>query len=369
MYFGLLAKKQDPNNQVTVVEQNPAGATDGWGVVLSDRALGFLQQGDAESYADIAAALQVWQDQVIVHRGQAIRIRGSSFSGIGRLQLLGILQKHAATAGVELRFEDRVSDAERFADCDLLVGADGVNSTVRQVYAEQFQPSLEQAGNKYIWYGTGQPFDALTLIFRSNREGTFVGHTYRYGPRESTFIVECDAATFERAGLGEMTEAESRCYCEEVFREELGGHELRSNKSEWRSFTAVRNRRWWHEKVALIGDALRTVHFSLGSGTRTALEDALALRDALAGQGGVEAALADFEARRRPSAEQLLEVSERSMRWYEQMAEKMKLEPAAFAYDYLMRGGRLELETIRQRDPELAAEFERRGLGSGVLGV
>ncbi len=365
LYFALLAKKQDPANQVTVVEQNSAGATYGWGVVLSDRALSFLQQGDADSYADIAAALQVWHDQVIVHRGRAIRVRGSSFSGIGRLQLLRILQKHAAAVGVELRFRSRVSDPKQLAECDLLVGADGVNSIVRQAYGENFQPSLEQASNKYIWYGTRQPFDGLTLIFRSGRDGVFVGHTYRYSPNDSTFIVECDAATFRRSGLGEMPDAESRRYCPEIFREDLGGHELRSDKSEWRSFTAVRNRRWFHGNVALIGDALRTVHFSIGSGTRTALEDALALRDALGAQREVMAALADFEARRRSSAEQLLEVSERSLRWYEQFADKMRLEPVAFAYDYLMRGGRLELETIRKRDPELAAEFERHAVGRG----
>jgi len=292
LYFALLMKKLNPVWPIELVEQNSANNTYGWGVVFSGRALSFLEASDPDSYLDIKNRLETWDKLVIVHKGQPVPIDGSHFAGISRIDLLQILHRHCQRRGVHIQFETRLTDLEPFADCSLIVGADGMNSMVRQRYSETFQPSLELRSNKYIWYGTNQVFDALSLIFHENQDGIFVGHAYRFSPTYSTFIAECDAMTWEKAGLVAMSEEESRAYCEEVFKEDLDGHPLLSNKSMWLNFAVVSNRRWHHQNVVLIGDTLRTVHFSIGSGTRTALEDAIALSKAFEVHGeDVQAAL------------------------------------------------------------------------------
>jgi anthraniloyl-CoA monooxygenase len=358
LYFALLMKRQDPSHQIAVYEQNPPDATYGWGIVLSDRALSFLEGADAESYADLSASLEIWHDQILILRGESVAVHGSTFSGMQRLAMLQILQKHCAAAGVEMRFGARISEIQPLLNCDLLVGADGANSMVRRAFEEHFQPSLERRSNRYAWYGTHQTFDGLSLIFRDSPAGPFVGHAYRYSKTDSTFVAECEEATWKAAGFAKMSEDESRRYCEAVFEKDLGGHALLSNKSIMGNYTRVTNRHWRHENVVLIGDALRTVHFSIGSGTRTALEDAIALRDACDSHRDVETALAEFERVRRPATEQLLSVAHRSIQWYEQFGEKMRLDPIAFAYDYMVRGGRLDEELIRQRDPQFVSAYE-----------
>jgi 2-polyprenyl-6-methoxyphenol hydroxylase-like FAD-dependent oxidoreductase len=358
LYFALLMKKRDPASRIAVYEQNPPDATYGWGIVLSDRALSFLQKADSDSYAELSAGLEIWHDQILVLRGERIAVHGSMFSGMQRLAMLQILQRHCAAAGVELRFRSRVTDLRPLLDCDLLVGADGVNSTVRSAFAEQFQPSLERRSNCYAWYGTLQSFDGLSLIFRDSPAGPFVGHAYRYSRTHSTFVAECEASTFRAAGLASMNEEQSRRFCEQVFQQDLGGHALLSNKSVWGNYTRVSCARWHYRNIVLLGDALRTVHFSIGSGTRTALEDAIALRDACAEHTNLQAAMAAFERTRRPATEQLLGVAYRSILWYEQFSEKMRLPPVAFAYDYMVRGGRLDEETLRRRDPQFVAAYE-----------
>jgi anthraniloyl-CoA monooxygenase len=257
-----------------------------------------------------------------------------------------------------VRFDTRIASVQPLADCDLLVGADGVNSTVRRALEEQFQPTLEKRTNWYAWYGTHQTFDGLCLIFRDGPAGPFVGHAYRHSKSESTFVCECQENTFQASGFAQLSEEECRRHCEGVFQKDLGGHALLSNKSTWSNYTRVTNRHWHSKNVVLLGDALRTVHFSIGSGTRTALEDAIALHGALAAHREIERALAEFERLRRPQTEQLLNLAYRSILWYEQFGEKMRLAPIAFAYDYMVRGGRLDEEAIRQRDPQFVAAYE-----------
>jgi 2-polyprenyl-6-methoxyphenol hydroxylase-like FAD-dependent oxidoreductase len=358
LYFALLMKRLDSSHEILVVEQNPSGATFGFGVVFSARALAFLQQADPDSYADLDRRLQTWDDQVIVHRDERVRIDGIGFSGIARLELLQVLHDHCRGCGVALQFERRLSDLSAFADWDVVVGADGVNSAVRAASQDRFRPSIRSLSNRYVWYGTSKLFDALTLTFRENLHGAFVAHHYRYGPHRSTFIVECDAATWESAGLAAMSEDESRRYCEAVFAADLGGHPLLTNRSQWITFTEVTNHRWSHGNVVLIGDALRTVHFSIGSGTGNALEDAVALFRAFERHGAdVPAALYAFEEERRPGVETFLEVAARSSGWYERFREKMALDPLPFAHDYVMRGGRISHERLRTRSPGFAAAY------------
>jgi 2-polyprenyl-6-methoxyphenol hydroxylase-like FAD-dependent oxidoreductase len=295
----------------------------------------------------------------VVHRDQEVRIDGLAFSGIARLELLQILQAHCRRRGVELHFEERVTDLGTFAaDYDIVVGADGVNSVVREAYREHFEPSVQVLSNKYVWYGTEQPFDCLTLTFRENDAGAFVAHHYRYTEQRSTFIVECDAATWARAGVATMSEDESRRYCERVFANDLDDHPLLSNKSVWINFRSMTNRTWWYRNIVLVGDALRTVHFSVGSGTRMALQDSIILARSFAACGDVEQAVRDFERVRRPQVEEFLRRAADSFEWYEGFRDKLSLDPLPFAYDYVMRSGHISHARLKERSPGLAAAYE-----------
>ncbi|GAC1630772.1 MAG: FAD-dependent monooxygenase [Ktedonobacteraceae bacterium] len=358
LYFALLMKKLNPSHRITIVEQNPAGATYGWGVVFSDRALSFLKESDPESYAAIEAELKTWDDQTIVHKGQAVKIDGSGYAGVARLTLLQILQEHCRQRGVELHFATRLADALPFTDYDVIVGTDGVNSVVRQQYAEQLQPSARLLSNKYIWYGTHQLFDTLSLIFRRYQGGSFVAHCYPYSKSTSTFIVECDAQTWERAGFAHMSEQESITYCEHVFAEDLGDHPLLPNKPSWLNFKVVTNQHWSYQNVILLGDALRTVHFSIGSGTRMALEDAITLYKAFTTTEDVATAFRTFEQIRRPGMEKLLAIAEQSYTWYETFHEKMDFDVLPLTYSYMTRSGRLTAEALRQKAPRFMADYD-----------
>jgi 2-polyprenyl-6-methoxyphenol hydroxylase-like FAD-dependent oxidoreductase len=358
LYFALLMKKADPAHQITVVEQNPASATYGWGVVFSDRALSFLKESDPESCSEVEAALKTWDDQTIVHKGQAVRIDGSGYSGISRLALLRILQEHCQRHGVDMNFVTRLPDASRFDNFDVIVGADGVNSVVRQQYAEQFRPTTGLLSNRYIWYGTHQLFDTLSLIFRKYQGGTFVAHCYPYSEDTSTFIVECDARTWELAGFAHMSVQESIDYCQRIFAEDLAGHALLPNKPAWINFMVVMNQRWSYQNVILLGDALRTVHFSIGSGTRMALEDVITLTRAFTKTGDVRTAFQTFEDIRRPGMERLLDIARQSYTWYETLHEKMDLDAFPLAYSYMTRSGRLDAQMLRQKAPRFMADYD-----------
>jgi len=368
LLFALLAKRRFPSWSVDVVEQNPAGATYGFGVVFSAGALAFLERDAPDVLSALSAALESWPIQRIVHRGERVDIDGNGFAAIARLRLLEILARLGAEAGVAIRWGSALASLDELGDADLVVGADGFNSAVRRSLADRFETDVRPLTNRFVWYGTAQPFDCLTLTFRASAEGAFVAHHYRYAPGMSTFIVECDDATWRCAGLAAMSDARSRAYCERVFAADLGGHALVSNKSVWRQFPLLSNRRWWTAAGAghavLIGDALRTVHFSIGSGTRLALEDAIAL-DRAFGEAGAHpaAALAAFERERRPVVEKMLAAASASSHWYERLPVKMSLDPLSLAYDYMTRSGRMSPERLRETAPKFMKRFEggRRG--------
>ena len=358
LYFAYRWKRRQPESEVEVFEQNPAGATFGFGVVFSDRALDFLRQDDPETADLIAPRMEAWQDITLVHRGKRIAIDGVGFSAIGRLEFLALLQERARSVGVEPRYGVPVRSVDELQGFDLVVAADGVNSLLRRAFEGDFKTSLSFLDNKFVWYGTTKRFETLSQTFVATRLGSFNAHHYRYAPAMSTFIVECDRATWLKAGFAEMSPDETKAICEEVFAEALDGHPLISNKSAWRNFPWIWNERWSHRNIVLVGDALRTAHFSIGSGTRLALEDAIALVNALDAAPDLPAALATYEAARRPIVEKLVAASKASAAWYERFASHMRLDPLDFAMSYITRSGRVDRDRLRAIAPRFMAGYD-----------
>jgi anthraniloyl-CoA monooxygenase len=361
LYFSLLAKKHDPRHEIRVVEQNPRDATYGWGVVFSDVGLAFLEEADPAFFARFTAHHERCDYMEIVHRGTRVQVHGNHFSRTSRIEMLRTLQEACEQAGVSVEYGRRVDDVDTLAgEVDLVVAADGGNSAVRTQYAQHFQPSFERRRNKFAWYGTHQRFHPVSLIFRETPHGVFIAHAYQYSASLSTFLVEVDPATWARAGLDRMTEDESRRFCSEVFAPDLGSHELLTNRSLWFEANIVRNARWSHRNIVLLGDALRTVHFSLGSGTRMAMQDAIALHRAVAAHpGDLPAAFSAFEAARRGASSTFQGAAARSLDWYENVGERLRLDPVSFAYDYMRRTGQVSHDDLRRRDPLFTAAYER----------
>jgi 2-polyprenyl-6-methoxyphenol hydroxylase-like FAD-dependent oxidoreductase len=352
LYFSYLAKRQHPQWQIRVVEQNAADSTFGFGVVFSDRALEFLRGDDPATYELITPQMEQWTDLVVVHRETPVRIDGIGFAAIGRLKFLQLMQQQLATTGIVPEFNTALSSSDELKGYNLVVAADGVNSFVRRSHGEAFRTSVMHLANKFAWYGTSQRFDTLTQTFVRNGHGTFNAHHYRHSPQMSTFVVECDLATWERCGFASMSEPETLQFCERVFEQTLEGHRLVSNKSVWRNFPNLRNDRWSVANTVLIGDALRTAHFSIGSGTRLAMEDAIALAKALDEQpASVSDALAAFEVARRPIVDKLVAAADRSADWYEHFPQHMQLQPRPFAWSYIQRSGRIDPERLRKTSP------------------
>jgi anthraniloyl-CoA monooxygenase len=358
LYFALLMKKLDPTNQVTVYERNAPTDTFGWGVVFSDKTLTYLRDNDEPTYIAITNSFATWENVDIVHRNEKISIGGNKFTGIARIQMLNILQERCRELGVELLFRTEAPDDRMFPDSDLIVGADGVNSQVRTRHAEHFKPDLSLRHNRYIWYGTHQLFHGLTLTFHENEHGAFAAHSYKFNGDTSTFIIECDEATWQAAGMEKKSDTETRRYLERVFAPDLDGHELLSNNSKWINFLLVKNRHWYHENIVLLGDALHTAHFSIGSGTKLALEDSIALYHAFRETSSVPDALALFEKNRRPPVEDLQAAAYESLLWFENMKAYMHLDPLRFAYKLMTRSKRITHENLRRRDPKFVEAYE-----------
>jgi anthraniloyl-CoA monooxygenase len=360
LYFALLMKKQNPAHDVALMERNAPDDTFGWGVVFSDKTLSYLKEADAQSYEEITASFEMWDNVDVVHRGQKITIRGNRFSGIARIKLLQILQRRCRQLNVDLHFRTEISEIDEMAsNCDLLVGADGINSTIRQRYGEFFEPRLSAGKNKYIWYGTNHLFHGLTLTFRESEAGVFAAHSYKFNKTTSTFIVECDAQTWASASFDRMSDEETREYLGEVFRDDLGGQPLLSNNSKWINFINVRNEHWSHDNVVLLGDALHTAHFSIGSGTKLALEDSIALYKCFQSNALVLEALREFERVRKPIIEEYQEAARESLVWFENARNYMHLDPLPFAYSLMTRSKKIDYENLKRRDPQFIAAYEQ----------
>jgi 2-polyprenyl-6-methoxyphenol hydroxylase-like FAD-dependent oxidoreductase len=359
LYLSYLIKRRQPDASVSVLEQNASDATFGFGVVFSDKALDFLREDDAETHSAIAPYMESWTDIALVHRGERVVVDGVGFAAIGRLKLLQLLQARAASVGVRPVYRHAVQSLDNLNQADLIVGADGVNSLVRRTHAGELGPTVRLMTNRFAWFATTKRFETLTQTFIETESGFFNAHHYRHAPDLSTFIVEVDETTFARAGLAQLEDAESRRLCERVFAASLDGHQLISNNSIWRQFPIVHNKNWFARNSVLIGDALHTAHFSIGSGTRLAMEDAIALDRALGSANSIPVALKNFEAARRPILEKLVAGANGSAAWYEQFAEHMQLAPVDFAMSYITRSGRIDLDRLRKLSPRFVERFEQ----------
>ena len=362
LYFAILLKKADPAHRISVLERNRPDDTFGFGVVFSDATLDNLQEADPESYARIVDAFYHWDDIDIHYKGEVLTSTGHGFAGFARSALLSILEDRCRELHVDIRHEVEVAGLEQFGDADLILGADGASSLVRDSLAEHFKPHIDWRPNKFVWLGTTRPFDAFTFYFKETEHGLWRVHAYQYWPTESTFIVEATDETFHASGLDPDDEDATVAFCEALFEEELRGHRLEKNKSIWRSFPTITNACWHHDNVVLLGDAAHTAHFSVGSGTKLAMEDSIALAAALQEHAGslpaaatIGAALEAYEKERRPAVESLQRAAQVSLQWFEDTERYMDFEPTQFAFNLLTRSLRITHENLRERDPEFVA--------------
>lgn len=358
LYFAYLWKRRHPDAQIDLFEQNPADITWGFGVVFSDQALEFLRADDPDTVDAIAPHMENWQNITLNLRGESVVIDGAGFSSIGRLELLTLLQERARTAGVTPQYDSQIPSLDQLNGYDLIVAADGLNSLVRGSFEGDFGTSRCYSSNKFVWYATSKHFETLSQTFVKTDHGVFNAHHYRYSPTMSTFLVECNHATWQAYGFAYRDADQSKGICEEIFADTLGGRPLISNKSVWRNFPWIWNEHWWFKNMVLIGDALHTTHFSIGAGTRLAIEDAIALVKALESDAHVATALTRYQADRKPIVKGLVEAARASASWYEQFAVHMDLDPMDFAYSYINRSCRIDDVHLRAMSPAFMARYE-----------
>ncbi|MBI4481081.1 MAG: FAD-dependent monooxygenase [Acidobacteria bacterium] len=361
LYSGLLLKKANPSHQITVLERNPPDATFGWGIVFSDRTLASLREADYKTYKEITDQFVIWEAIDVVYRKQTIRCEGHVFAGISRKTFLQILQRRCGEVGVEMKFHCDLTEFKQLKDYnyDVLIASDGLNSLVRKSYAHVFQPDLAVGKSKFVWLGAARPYDSFTYIFEENEHGLFQVHAYTFDGSTSTFIVECTEQDWRNAGLDKATEADTIAYCEQVFADNLGGAALLSNRSLWLDFITVRNRTWRHENMVLLGDAAHTAYFGIGSGTKMAMEDAIALANAFERHTEVEAALNSYELERRPVIESLQKAADESRTYFEDTRRYLHFDPMQFAFRLLTRSGRVTSDNLRIRDANYMAAVDR----------
>ncbi len=357
LYFAITMKLKNPDHEIVVVERNRPDDTFGWGVVLSDETLENLARNDPESAAAIRAHFAYWDDIAVSYRGTRTVSSGHGFCGIGRRTLLLLLQARARELGVELRFQTEVENAADYADkFDLVVAADGLNSRVRREFADQFNPEIDVRKCKFVWLGTHQKFDdAFTFIFEETEHGWVWAHAYQFDDDTATFIVECAEETWQKFGFGAMSQQESIAICERIFRDHLDGHPLMTNAhhirgSAWISFPRVLCERWHYKNIVLLGDAAATAHFSIGSGTKLALESAVALANYVESEPTLEAAFEKYEDERRVQVLRLQSAARNSMEWFEEVERYFDLDPVQFNYSLLTRSQRISHENLRLRD-------------------
>ncbi len=355
LYFSILMKKQNPAHDIVVVERNRPYDTFGWGVVFSDETLGGFETADQPTFDRITKEFAYWPDIDTFIQGQCVRSTGHGFAGMSRKRLLNIFQERCEELGVQLVFDTEVRSLEPYADADLVLGADGVNSWVREHLKQHFKPEIDWRRCKFSWLGANFRLPAFTFIYEENEHGLFTVHAYPFDANTSTFIVECREETWKRAGLDQADEAQTIAYSEKLFRKHLHGHKLLGNKSVWRTFPTIRNESWVHENVVLLGDAAHTAHFSIGSGTKLAMEDAIELAKTFADLPGkpVNTVLREYQSRRWEDSARLQKTAQTSLEWYENVARYFKTQPPIqFTFNQLTRSKRITYDNLKLRDPE-----------------
>ena len=359
LYAAILLKKQRPEAEITVYERNRADDTFGFGVVFSDATLDNFEKYDPPSYRRITQEFAYWDDIAVHFRGTVHRVGGNGFCGCSRRKLLLILQERARELGVVLLFEADVDDEARFADADLLVLADGINSRFREKYIAHFQPEVDVRSNMFAWMGSTRPLDAFTFIFQETEWGPFIAHAYQYEVGRSTWIFETDPKTFKRAGLEGLSEKQSADRMAEIFGWFLEGHQLLTNRSMWRNFPMIRSKRWVKDNMVLLGDAKATAHFSIGSGTKLAMEDAIALTDAMHHAPTVHAALQQYEEGRREEVEKTQHAADVSLVWFEHVDRFWDFDPVQFAFGVMTRAKAITYDNLTLRAPDFVREVDR----------
>ncbi|MFM9973162.1 MAG: FAD-dependent monooxygenase, partial [Beijerinckiaceae bacterium] len=368
LYFALLMKRDWPALDITVIERNRADDTFGFGVVFSDQTLDLFKAADMPSYEAIRQSFAYWDDIAIHFKNQVHRVGGNGFCGCSRRTLLMLLQERARALGVVLQFETELGDiAALQRDYDLVVASDGINSRIRENHVDHFQPETDLRPNRFVWMGSTRPLDAFTFFFKETPQGIVIVHAYQYEEGRSTWIFETDPETFEKLGVGAMNEAETATYLEAMFAEELQGHGLITNRSQWRQFPMIRCGRWVKDNIVLIGDAKATAHFSIGSGTKLAMEDAIHLHRAFHAQGlDVTKALTHFEATRREEVEKTQHAADVSLVWFEHVERFFDFDPTRFAFGLMTRSKAITYDNLALRAPEFAAATDKavaEGLG------
>jgi anthraniloyl-CoA monooxygenase len=359
LYAAILLKKLRPSADIAVYERNRADDTFGFGVVFSDATLDNFEKHDPPSYRRITEEFAYWDDIAVHFRGTVHRVGGNGFCGCSRQKLLLILQERARELGVGLHFEVDIEDESRFADADLVLLADGVNSRFREKYAEHFEPEVDLRTNKFAWMGSTKPLDAFTFIFQETEWGPFIAHAYQYEAGHSTWIFETDPETFERAGLTGLNETQSAARMAEIFGWFLDGHKLLTNRSMWRNFPMIRSKRWVKGNMVLLGDAKASAHFSIGSGTKLAMEDAIALAEAIAKAPGIKAALEVYEHGRREEVEKTQHAADVSLVWFEHVDRFWDFDPVQFAFGVMTRSKAITYENLKLRAPDFVAEVDK----------
>ncbi len=363
LYFAISAKRRNPSHEIHIYERNRPDDTFGWGVVFSDQTLWNLRENDPVSADRIFAAFHHWDDIEIHFRGERIRTSGHGFAGLSRKHMLLLLQERARELDIHLHFETEIDSVEDVGECDLVIACDGLNSKIRTQLAEHFEPDIELRKNKFIWLGTHKVFDAFTFLFEETEHGWVQVHAYRFDEETSTFIVECTEQTWEALGIDKMTKPESNRFVEKLFAKYLDGHELMDNAahlrgSAWLTFPRVGNRKWYHKNIILLGDAAHTAHFSIGSGTKLALEDAIELAARIEEHNDLEKSLAIYQEHREVEVLKLQSTARNSTEWFENVERYANFEPQQFAYALLTRSQRVSHDSLRQRDPEWMDSFE-----------
>ncbi len=369
LYFAVIMKKAHPTYDITVVEQNRLDDTFGFGVVFSDATQDNLAAADRATHDEMMRHVARWDNVDVHYKGQLITSSGHGFSGMSRQKLLLILAYRCHELGVKLQFETPVTDPDKYRDADLVVAADGFNSTIRAKYSDAFRPNIDWRPNKFVWLGSTRSFDAFTFYFKQDEHGLWRIHAYQYEPGHSTVIVETTESAWRATGIEEEDEDRTLEFCENLLAEELEGHRLLKNKSIWRNFPTIKNERWSYDNVVLLGDAAHTAHFSVGSGTKLAMEDCIALAAALDSHDTLSDALAEYEERRRPEVESLQRAAQVSLQWFEDTERYMDLDPTQFAFNLLTRSLRITHESLRLRDPKFIDNvdtwFTERAIAEG----